>query len=35
VVLEELDARVTEGLQQDQPVPFYRTIDDQFVRELL
>jgi len=35
VMLEELDARVADGLGHDLPVPFYRMIRGSFLRELL
>jgi 8-oxo-dGTP pyrophosphatase MutT (NUDIX family) len=35
VMLEELDARITDGLRHDLPVPFYRMIRGTFQRELL
>lgn len=35
VVLEELERRVQEGLDQDKAVPFYRTLRGKFMRELL
>jgi 8-oxo-dGTP pyrophosphatase MutT (NUDIX family) len=35
VMLEELDARIADGLGHDLPVPFYRMIRRSFLRELL
>jgi hypothetical protein len=35
VMLEELDARVAQGLRHDLPVPFYRMLRGTFQRELL
>jgi 8-oxo-dGTP pyrophosphatase MutT (NUDIX family) len=35
VMLEELDARIAEGMRHDLPVPFYRTIRGSFLREEL
>ena len=35
VMLEELDARIADGLGHALPVPFYRTVRGQFIRELL
>jgi 8-oxo-dGTP pyrophosphatase MutT (NUDIX family) len=35
VMLEELDARIADGLGHDLPVPFYRMISGSFLRELL
>jgi 8-oxo-dGTP pyrophosphatase MutT (NUDIX family) len=35
VMLEELDARVADGLRHDLPVPFYRMLRGSFMRELL
>jgi len=35
VMLEELDARIAEGLRHDLPVPYYRMIRGSFLRELL
>jgi 8-oxo-dGTP pyrophosphatase MutT (NUDIX family) len=35
VMLEELDARIADGLGHDLPVPFYRMVQGSFVRELL
>jgi 8-oxo-dGTP pyrophosphatase MutT (NUDIX family) len=35
IVLEELDTRIAAGFDHDQPVPFYRTIRGNFLRELL
>jgi len=35
VMLEELDARMADGLGHDLPVPFYRMIRGSFLRELL
>lgn len=35
IVLEELEARIAAGLTADLPVPFYRTQDGHFARELL
>jgi 8-oxo-dGTP pyrophosphatase MutT (NUDIX family) len=35
VMLEELDARLADGMRHDLPVPFYRMIRGTFVRELL
>jgi 8-oxo-dGTP pyrophosphatase MutT (NUDIX family) len=35
VMLEELDARITDGFGHDLPVPFYRMVRGSFLRELL
>ncbi|HEY7300123.1 MAG TPA: NUDIX hydrolase [Xanthobacteraceae bacterium] len=35
VMLEELDARIANGLGHDLPVPFYRMLHGSFLRELL
>jgi 8-oxo-dGTP pyrophosphatase MutT (NUDIX family) len=35
VMLEELDARIANGLGHDLPVPFYRMLHGKFLRELL
>jgi 8-oxo-dGTP pyrophosphatase MutT (NUDIX family) len=35
VMLEELDARIADGLGHSLPVPFYRMLRGQFLRELL
>jgi 8-oxo-dGTP pyrophosphatase MutT (NUDIX family) len=35
VVLEELEARIAEGLRHDLPVPLYQMLHRRFVRELL
>src|SRR5207344_1468207 len=35
VMLEELDARIADGLHHNLPVPFYRMIGRSFLRELL
>jgi 8-oxo-dGTP pyrophosphatase MutT (NUDIX family) len=35
VVLEELKARIAQGLRHDLPVPFYQMLHRRFVRELL
>src|SRR3954470_789519 len=35
VMLEELEARVADGLRHDLPVPFYRMLRGSFLRELL
>jgi len=35
VMLEELDARIADGLKHALPVPFYRMLRGQFLRELL
>ncbi len=35
VVLEELEARLADGLERDSPVPFYRMVRGRFTRELL
>jgi 8-oxo-dGTP pyrophosphatase MutT (NUDIX family) len=35
VMLEELDARIADGLGHDLPVPFYRMIRGRFTRDLL
>jgi 8-oxo-dGTP pyrophosphatase MutT (NUDIX family) len=35
VMLEELDARIVDGLKHSLPVPFYRMLRGQFLRELL
>jgi 8-oxo-dGTP pyrophosphatase MutT (NUDIX family) len=35
VMLDELDARIAQGLGHDLPVPFYRMIRNSFLRELL
>jgi len=35
VMLEELDARIADGLRHDLPVPFYRMLRRSFLRELL
>ncbi|MGH6770621.1 MAG: NUDIX hydrolase [Xanthobacteraceae bacterium] len=35
VMLEELDARIADGMGHDLPVPFYRMIRGSFLRELL
>jgi 8-oxo-dGTP pyrophosphatase MutT (NUDIX family) len=35
VMLEELEARVADGLRPDLPVPFYRMLRGSFLRELL
>jgi hypothetical protein len=34
-MLEELEARVADGLRHDLPVPFYRMLRGSFLRELL
>jgi 8-oxo-dGTP pyrophosphatase MutT (NUDIX family) len=35
IMLEELDARIADGLGHDLPVPFYRMVRRSFMRELL
>jgi 8-oxo-dGTP pyrophosphatase MutT (NUDIX family) len=35
VMLEELDVRIADGLRHDSPVPFYRMLRGNFMRELL
>jgi hypothetical protein len=35
IMLEELDARIANGLGHDLPVPFYRMLRGSFLRELL
>ena len=35
VVLEELDARIADGLGHDLPVPYYYMENQEFFRELL
>jgi hypothetical protein len=34
-VLEDLEARTAAGMGHDLPVPFYRMVEDRFVREML
>jgi hypothetical protein len=35
VMLEELDARIADGLSHDLPVPFYHTVRGSVMREVL